>query len=64
MNQIELELYIPNTDYIGKIISEEPYVKILGPIRWSGKYKSLVVLAQVETLLCFITINEDTSILE
>lgn len=58
MEQLELELIPPNRDYVGKVISEEPYVKILGSIEWSGKHKSLVAVAQVETMLCVIAVKQ------
>ena len=58
MTQLELELYKPNVDYIDKVIHEEPYVKIMGPIRWSAKHRCFSALAQVECFLCIISLNE------
>ena len=57
MKQLDLELYPPNEDFIGKVISESPYVKILGPIRWSVKY-GLTALAQVDSFTCFVALKE------
>ena len=58
MKQLELEFYPPNKDYIGKVISEGPYVKILGPVEYSMHYHSLVAVAQVEGSLCVIALKE------
>ncbi len=57
MTQLELELYEPITDYIGKVITDEPYVKILSPIRWSTKHRTFTALAQVEFMLCTIALK-------
>lgn len=58
MKQLELELYPPNRDYIDKVICENPYVKIFGPIEWSTKWDSLVAVAQVEGSICIIAVKE------
>ena len=60
MRQLELELQPPILDYIGKVIREEPYVKILGPVKWSMYWKSLVAVAQVEGSICIIALRQTT----
>jgi len=57
-NQLDLELFPKNLDYDGKVISEEPYVKIMGAITWSGYWESLVAVAQVESAVCVISVKE------
>jgi hypothetical protein len=56
--QLELELQPPIMDFIGKVIREEPYVKILGPVEWSMDWKSLVAVAQVENSICIISLRQ------
>ncbi len=58
MKQLELEFYPPNRDFIGKVIREDPYVKILGPIEYSMKWSSLVAVAQVEGSICIVALKE------
>ncbi len=57
MKQLELELFPPNRDYIGKVIREDPYVKVLGPIEWSMHWDSLVAVAQVEGSICIVALK-------
>lgn len=58
MKQLELELFEPRTDLIGVVISEDPYVEILGPVTWSMEHNSLVAVARVENVLAVIAVNE------
>ena len=58
MIQLQLELYKPNTAYLGKVIREDPYVKILGPIEWNEKFNCLAAVAQVESSICIVAIKE------
>lgn len=53
----QFDLFVPPDLYRDKVISEEPYVKILGDIGWSSDYECLTALAQVESCLCIISLG-------
>ena len=59
MMQFELDLS-PFDDpgaWSGKVIQEEPYVKILGKIGWSHKHQSYTAIAQVESTLSVVALK-------
>ena len=45
------------SNYDGKIISESPYIKILGNVTWSLVKNSYTALAQLEGMLVIISVN-------
>ena len=51
---LQFDLFVPPDMYRDKVISEEPYVKILGDVGWSYKHGCFAALAQVNSCLCFI----------
>lgn len=51
----QFDLFVPPNLYRDKVVSEEPYVKILGDIGWSYDYQCLTALAQVESCLCIVS---------
>lgn len=54
---LQLDLFVDPDAYIDKVISEEPYVKILGQIGWSPYWNCWAALAQVESSLCFVSLK-------
>jgi hypothetical protein len=58
---IQFDLFVPPDLYRDKVISEEPYVKVLGDIGWSHDYQCLTALAQVESCLCIVSFKMSES---
>ena len=54
---IQFDLFVPPDLYRDKVISEEPYVKVLGDIGWSSDHQCLTALAQVESCLCIVSLR-------
>ncbi len=52
---IQFDLFVPPDLYRDKVVSEEPYVKVLGDIGWSHDHQCLTALAQVESSLCIVS---------
>ena len=40
-----------------QVISENPYVKILGDVTWSDDYEAFTALAQVESMLAIVSLK-------
>ena len=54
---LQFDLFVPPDMYRDKVISEEPYVKILGDVGWSYEHGCFTALAQVNSCLCFIALK-------
>ncbi len=57
MRQLELSLLADPGQWDGHVISQEPYVKILGSVGWSAMDRSYIAAAQVESTLCVVAVN-------
>jgi len=58
MRQLELELRPKDLSYIDVVIREDPYIKILGPVEWSMCWNALVAVAQVNGIICIVSLKE------
>ncbi len=54
---LQFDLFVDPDAYKDKIISEEPYVKILGEIGWSPKHHSFAAVAQVDMMICLVALR-------
>ena len=51
---IQYDLFIDRSEYRDQVISEDPYVKVLGNIGWSPIHHQYAALAQVDSALCVV----------
>lgn len=54
---IQYDLFLDAGAYRDKVISEDPYVKILGDVGWSPLHHCYSALAQVEGALCIVGVK-------
>lgn len=54
---LQLDLFVKPDQFKNQVISEEPYVKILGEVGWSYKHHSWAAVAQVNNSICFIALR-------
>lgn len=54
---LQFDMFVPHDAYQDEVISEEPYVKILGDIGWSYKHHCFAALAQVNNSLCIVSLR-------
>ncbi len=57
MRQLELLGLDDPGAYKDKVISEEPYVKIMSDITWSSEDQSYVAVAQVNFAICVVALR-------
>ncbi|MEE8598091.1 MAG: hypothetical protein V3S69_00965 [Dehalococcoidales bacterium] len=54
---MQFDLFVPRDAYKDVVISEEPYVKIMGDIGWSYEHRCYAAVAQVNTSICVISLR-------
>ncbi len=51
---VQFDLFVDQDQWHDKVISEKPYVKIMGKVGWSTDYHCWAAVAQVESAICVV----------
>lgn len=54
---LQYDLFVQADAHRDKVISEEPYVKIMGDIGWSPEHHTFAAVAQVENSICVVALR-------
>ena len=54
---IQYDLFIDQSEFYNRVISEEPYVKIIGDVAWSPIHHCYCALAEYECTLSIVALR-------
>jgi hypothetical protein len=54
---LQYDFFLDPGEYRDVVISEEPYVKVMGDVGWSPIYNSYVAIAQVNFMICLVALK-------
>ncbi len=54
---MQYDLFIQRDAYRDKVISDNPYVKIMGDIGWLPEHRTFGAVAQVENSICIVALR-------